>query len=161
RLHTALRSAAERERLWADLAGEAGRADDAIRDLIAVPADAVPFLKDRLRPVPAAVGQRVAQLINRLDSDRFAERQRTGIELEKLQDVAELALRKALAAPPSPEVRRRVERLLAKWDGRITSPDVLRAVRAVEVLEHINTPAARRVLETLAEGTPEARLTQE
>src|SRR5262249_17779621 len=48
RPRTALRSAAERERLWADLAGEAGRADDAIRDLIAVPADAVPFLKDRL-----------------------------------------------------------------------------------------------------------------
>jgi hypothetical protein len=34
-------------------------------------------------------------------------------------------------------------------------------VRAIEVLEHIGTPDANELLQTLATGAPEARLTQE
>jgi hypothetical protein len=37
----------------------------------------------------------------------------------------------------------------------------LRRDRALAVLERIGTPAAREFLQTLAEGMPEARLTQE
>jgi WD40 repeat protein len=41
------------------------------------------------------------------------------------------------------------------------SPDVLRQVRAVEVLEKIGTQPARRLLQKLAAGSQEARLTRE
>jgi hypothetical protein len=34
-------------------------------------------------------------------------------------------------------------------------------LRAVEVLEEIGTPAARKLLETLAKGAPAARITKE
>jgi hypothetical protein len=43
----------------------------------------------------------------------------------------------------------------------VRSPEVLRGVRAVEVLEQIDTTEGQRLLESLAQGTPEARLTQE
>jgi hypothetical protein len=41
------------------------------------------------------------------------------------------------------------------------SPEVPRGLRAVEVLERAGTPQARKVLKTLAAGTPRCRLTQE
>jgi hypothetical protein len=41
------------------------------------------------------------------------------------------------------------------------SPEGLRVLRTIEVLEHIANPEARQVLEQLAGGMPEARVTQE
>jgi hypothetical protein len=43
----------------------------------------------------------------------------------------------------------------------VRSPEIVRGVRAVEVLEQIDTMEGQRLLESLAQGTPEARLTQE
>jgi hypothetical protein len=63
------------------------------------------------------------------------------------------------AAPP--EVRRRVERLLARLKPPLPPGEKLRQVRAVETLELIGTPDAHRLLEELAAGEPAARLTQE
>jgi hypothetical protein len=96
-----------------------------------------------------------------LDSDQFAVRAKATTELEQWSELAEAALRKALADQPSLEVRRRVQLLLERLDGPITSPERLRAMRAVEVLEHIDTPEARRLLEQLARGAPAALLTKE
>ena len=53
------------------------------------------------------------------------------------------------------------EQVLAKLQGPATSLKQVRALRTVEVLEHIGTPEARKVLESLAKGTPEALLTSE
>jgi hypothetical protein len=51
-----------------------------------------------------------------------------------------------------------VEQLLE----RLKAPsESLRPFRALEVLEHLGTPEAQQVLESLAQGAPEARLTQE
>jgi hypothetical protein len=70
-------------------------------------------------------------------------------------------LRRALEAGPSPEVRRRLETLLAGPEGLARSAEDRRAVRAVAVLERLGTPAARQLLEALSRGAPAARLTQE
>jgi hypothetical protein len=71
------------------------------------------------------------------------------------------ALRQALAEKPSLEKRQRIERLIEKPHGPITRPETLRALRAVAVLQDIATPEAKQMLATLAQGAPEARLTQE
>ena len=64
-----------------------------------------------------------------------------------------------LAGKLPPEARRRVEILLADI-GRWPLP-TLQKVRAVQALELIGTARAREVLEKLAWGIPEARLTRE
>jgi hypothetical protein len=62
---------------------------------------------------------------------------------------------------PQPEAKWRINELLERLDRPEFSPGMLRAVRAVEALEHTNTPEARRLLEALAGGAPEARLTRD
>ncbi|HEV3260521.1 MAG TPA: WD40 repeat domain-containing protein [Gemmataceae bacterium] len=148
------------EELWTDLACEvAPTAWQAVCRLTAAPGQSVPFLQERLRPAAASDGQRIARLIADLDSGRFAVREGATRELEKLR--AEPALRRALASNPSAEVRLRIELLLEGYQKGGLSPDHLREARAVRVLEHLASPQARRVLQALAKGTPDARLTQD
>jgi WD40 repeat protein len=145
--------------LWDDLASrDAARAYASLWALADMPGRTVPFLKEHLRPIPADIGQRIARLIVDLDSKRFAVRQAAMKELEKLDDAAVPALRRGLADKLSLEAHRRVEVLLAKQVS--LSAEGLRALRAVEALEHIGTPGARQVLQALAKGLPEARLTR-
>src|SRR5262249_17684104 len=149
-------SAGEVRSAWDDLAGDAAGAYRAIGALAAAPDQAVPFLAERVKPAAAPDPKRVARLLARLDSARFADREQATRELEKLGRLVEPALRQTLAGRPSLEARRRIERLLKKLDlGEV------RAVRVVEVLEHASTPAARRLLAELAGGVPEARQTRE
>ena len=79
--------------------------------------------------------------------------------LEALGEVAEGRLRQLLAGNPSLECRRRAELLLAKSENAL-SPEQLRLIRAVVVLEWIGTTEARELLGTLAKGEPESRLTR-
>jgi hypothetical protein len=149
------------EELWNALGGNAGQAHAAIWELVAVPEQAVPLLQARLRPVSPVDAQRLQRLIAGLGDNHFAVREQATAELAGLGELAESALRKELAARPSVEVRRRLERLLDKLAAGVSSPDQLRGLRAIAVLEQIGAPSAREVLRRLARGAPEARLTQE
>jgi hypothetical protein len=75
-------------------------------------------------------------------------------------ELAEPALLQA-ATSADLELRRRGRRLLDKLTGPLPPGDRLREVRAVEVLELVGAPAAKRLLEELAAGEPAARLTLE
>jgi WD40 repeat protein len=150
--------AAERERLWADLASEdAAVAYRAVAALLGRPGQAVALL-GRLRPAEAVPAARLRRLVADLDDDQFAVRERATRELARLGYAAEGALRAALAGRPSPEVRQRVGRLLKQLGRR--RGERLRVLRGVEVLECLGTPAARRVLEQLAGGAAGALETQ-
>jgi len=140
--------------LWEDLAAaDPGRADRALRLLAAVPAQAVPLLRERLRPVAKPDAERVKRLVADLGSKQFTLRDRAARELERLGDRVETALQQALERGPSLEVRRRIEGLLARCaETAVPAPEPLRAFRALEVLERIGSAAPRRILETLAGG---------
>jgi hypothetical protein len=149
------------EILWADLAGaDAAKAYRAMCLLARSPSPAVKLMQRHLHPVPLVGPPCLAQLLQGLDSDQFTVREQASQELEKLGERAEPALRKALSDRPSAEVRRRVAALLERLD-LAQSPMRLRQLRAVEVLERLGNPEARQLLEALAKGAPEARLTQE
>jgi hypothetical protein len=146
---------------WQDMASDNGMtAFKAMKTLIQRGNRTVAFLKEELRPVPMP-GEQVAQFIKDLDSDQFVVRQKATEGLEKFGEVAAPALKKKLATNPSLETRQRIERLLDKMANNVLRAEVMQALRAVEVLEHIGTPEARQVLESLATGAEMARLTGE
>jgi hypothetical protein len=146
--------------LWTDLGSEdPSKVQGALWALVAAAEQSVPFLRNHLRPVARPDEERLARLTQDLDDDQLAVRRQAAKELPELGDTAEPALRRGLEGTPSLELRRRIEQLLARlaeW-----SPERLRALRAVEVLEQSGTTEARRLLQELARGAPAARLTQE
>jgi RNA polymerase sigma factor (sigma-70 family) len=149
---------------WRDLAGEdAARAYQALRRLATFPKETIAYLRERLRPDPAPDAQRLDRLLSDLDSDKYARRESAQQELAKLGDAVIAACRRTLERGPSLEARRRLEPLLAKlvreaWDP---SPERRRAFRAIELAERIGTPEARELLQFLAKGAAESRLTGE
>jgi WD40 repeat protein len=148
-------------RLWADLEqGDAKQAHLALAELIAAGEEAVAFLAGRLEPARRLPPEQLTHLLADLDSEEFERRDKATRELEKVADRIRPDLER-LRQSPSAELRRRVAQLLDEKNGAPPTADLLRSLRAVAVLEHIGTAAARDVLRRLAEGVPEARLTRE
>jgi hypothetical protein len=159
---TSVRSDEERATAWTDLGSrDAARAWAAVGALKAAPDDGLALLRERLRPARPADPRATARLIADLDDDEFEVREKASKELGELCESVEPALREALEANPSAEVRQRVEALLEIVQNPTPPPNRLHELRALEALERIGTPAARDLLRTLADGAPAARLTQE
>jgi WD40 repeat protein len=153
---------ADPEQCWKALADDdAKAANRAVWQLAKMPARSLPLLSERVRPVPRVAAGRIRRLIADLDDDDFDVRARATAALQELGDVAEPALRKAVRQSASEEVRRRAEDLLTKLAAPVPPAAQLRLLRALAVLEAVGTAEARRLLESLADGEPEARLTQE
>ncbi len=141
------------EQMWSDLAAtDAARGDQAIWALVFSPKQCLPLLKERVLAKPAPAEQ-AAKLIADLDSETFAVRQKAAKALDDLGEAAEAAVRKALGSNPALEVRERLEQFLKKRDT-----EVIRRLRAIEVLEQIGTAEARQVLDALAKGSTNPRV---
>jgi WD40 repeat protein len=147
------------ERLWADLADrDATRAHRAVWRLAARPGMAE-FLVNRLPPVPRLDAAWLRRRLAELGSENFSAREEAERALAAAGDAAAPALREARHKTHDLEQRLRLDRLLGRLDP--LSPQWLRQRRAVFALEARGTAEARRLLVRLAEGLPEARLTQE
>jgi WD40 repeat protein len=155
-------SSRELEAAWAGLKNaDAGSAFQSMGVLVRVPGQSVSLLKDHLHPVAPADPGTLKRLIADLDSDHFETRQKATAELIDLDTLAEEPVRKVLDGNPSPEARRRLDGLLRGLEDGVRSAEVLRALRALEVLEQVASPEAKQVLQDLAKGLPHARLTRE
>jgi hypothetical protein len=99
-------------------------------------------LKARVRPL--AVGPThgdLDRIFTDLDSDAFKIREKASRELAAFGVSAVPGVRERLKRRPSAEVRRRAAAFLDQFDPAELSP-----LRAVELLEHIGTPAAKELL---------------
>jgi WD40 repeat protein len=153
--------AADLEQRWQALAEEdAEKAWAALLDLVDAPRDAVPFLKDRLKPTVRADAKRVQALIGQLDDLQFKVRNQAAQELLQLGEQIVPVVDKALAANPPLETKQRLEDLRGILTGTVLQGERLRAYRAVEVVELIGTAEARQLLQALADGAPDALLTK-
>jgi len=149
-------------RLWDDLAGaDAVKAYQAIWSLADVGPQAIRFFEEHLPPAAAADPKKVERLIKDLYSDGFGIRDKANKELEKLGELADPALERALGSNPPLEVKKRLEKLLRRQLLPTSDPKRLRSIRSVEALEHIRTPEAQKLLQKLARGAPAAWLTQD
>jgi WD40 repeat protein len=152
---------ADRAAAWADLASaDAGKAYRAVLALVADPG-CDDFLGDRLKPAAAIPAGEVARLVAALNDPEFATRERATAALVALGEAVDADLRAALGGDLSVEQRKRVREVLARRELTVTDPELLRALRAVEVLGRSGSPAARSVLARLAGGAPGDRLTRE
>jgi WD40 repeat protein len=125
------------------------------------PERSLPFLKQELQPVKLTVPP-IPKLLEDLGHRRYAIREKAAQELEKVAETIEPVLREALAKKPeSLEVFLRLRGLLDKVPHDPPSAQRLRQMRAVEMLERMDVPASRQILEALARGAPEAWLTRE
>jgi hypothetical protein len=157
--------AGELESYWTDLGnGDPGKGFKAVWALTGDPAQSLPFVRKRLegaKPPGALTAAEITRLIADLDANEFAVREKASAALEKAGAQVIEPLKRVLEKPPSLEVKRRATRILRKINPGEMSPEELRVLRGVQVLESIGTPQARKVLETFARGAPGLRLTEE
>jgi len=147
---------------WANLTGpDAARAYASAWRLAAFPGQTVPILREHLKPVMDVDTRRIAQMIADLDSEHYAVRVKARQWLQQHDEVAETALREVLRTVPTLEVRRQVDDLLRDFENKAPPRERLLAIRGTAVLECIGSSEARQVLDTLARGASEARLTRE
>jgi hypothetical protein len=158
--HRALKATVSKEqlhRLWDDLGSDdAARAYQAMRALCSHPRETAGCLREQMPPVPTVPAAWIAQRIAELDNNSFSVRESAMRELEKKGEAVEAALRKAQQNRPSPEVQRRLNRLLKNLDR-----ETLQFLRGLEVLEHLRTPEAKRVLQSISSGMASARRARE
>jgi hypothetical protein len=112
-------------------------------------------------PVKEEDVAQVRAWIDDLESDKFKVRETATAALAKLGEFAEHQLEKVLTGNPTLEMRHRVEVLLHKLNKPTLSPQRLQQERALLVLQWVRTAEAKRLLEALAQGAPEAWLTQQ
>ncbi len=135
---------------WDELgAADPAKARPALWELVAGADGSVSFLGDRVAPVAAPNPTRLARLLADFDDDDFETRQRASAGLQRLGEGAASAVRQALEQSPSAEARRRMRQALDAWDAAAPDGPTARQLRAVEALEHVGSPAARALLETM------------
>jgi RNA polymerase sigma factor (sigma-70 family) len=129
--------------------------------LAAAPAEAVPFLRTRLRPAPVPGDADLDRLVRQLDAEAFEDREKASAELERFGPNAVAGVKARLEKVTSKEVRARLSRFLGRYEGPEPSPYHLRFVRGVAVLEALGRADARSLLAELAKGPADDVLARE
>jgi len=145
----------DQQKVWAELRDpDAARALAVIHQLAAQP-QTVPWLAERLlKQVVMPDPDQVRELIEKLDSAKFNEREKATEQLTQLGNTATPALREALNSGVSAEVRRRLQGILEKSHeaGGLDGLS-LQAIRGIETLEIMGTTKALQALRQVGTRT--------
>jgi WD40 repeat protein len=156
---------AQAKELWNDLAStDSQRAFNAVLSLANDPVRALAYFEKQLEPVkppPNVEGKQIARWIEDLDSDSFDVREEATRKLKQAGVAADEALRLTLKTAPSLEAKNRIETLLNNLERQELTADELQQIRALQVLEMINSPQTRSLVAKLAKGDRAAVLTRE
>jgi HEAT repeat protein len=148
---------------WAHLAKDDSKA--AYRTLwsLVEAKNSISFLEKNLRPIQEPNYKRIDSVILDLNNNDFLIRESAMKELEKLGEIAEPSLRRALMESSSAESKRRLTVLLDDITNHEMPPadETLRGLRSIEILERIGTPQAIQLMSRLSKGAQRGRLTQE
>jgi len=164
RLAGAALKAEQLDACWKHLAGDGAEAFQAVWTLTGVPAQTLPLFRKTLKPavdLEPPKKERAVKLVRDLGHRRFNVREAAARELAGMGEGAIPLLKKALEGEPSLDLQRRAADVLDVLTGATPTPEMVQALRAVEVLEHIGTTEARELLQRLADGLPGARLTED
>jgi hypothetical protein len=144
---------------WIDLGNtDAEKSFRAMGQFVATPEQTLPLFRKRFKPI-LDLQIRALQLIARLEAAKYAERRRAMAGLEELGELALPTVRHVLGTNPPLETRLRLEQFERRYER---TENVLRfsarlqILRAIEVLEAVGTPPARKLLGCLAAGLPTA-----
>jgi RNA polymerase sigma factor (sigma-70 family) len=144
------------EAAWRDLGGidlpAVFRASTTLRLDIG---QALRLFRSDVRTIPEVSKTRLNKLVQDLDDDDFAVRQKASRELALLGSLARDVLEEAVRKAPSLEVKRRAADLL-----ETIRPGVRRVVRLVALLAESDDPQARALLRELSRGAGEAEETR-
>lgn len=145
---------------WAGLASEdAAKAFRAI-DRLSIDR-AVPFLREKLKPLGKASAAHIEKLIADLASRDPNTSAGAASELERIGLEAEVPITNASRFAKTPETRAKAQGILDALRGIPESPDLIRNIRAMTALENIAGPGARELLEAFAAGPSGSRETAE
>jgi RNA polymerase sigma factor (sigma-70 family) len=150
------------ESAWNDLATrEAAQSFKSEGRFLAVPADTVKFFDEKIKPVEKVDPKLIQRWLADLGSDAFAVRETASKELDKFGHQARPYLEEAMKSAKSAEVRERVKKILEQQQAAVITPEQLRQLRAVGVLEQIGDGESKSLLKKWANGPAGAMLTME
>jgi WD40 repeat protein len=147
------------DRLWLEMGAPPNRAYGIVWALMAHPDRAIEVLTMRLQKDEGASDKEIRELITNLSSAKFVQRDTAMRRLKAIGTRSLPALEESLKKSPDLETTRRIQELLRTVETTLT-PETLRDLRGMQVLEMIGTPAARKLLAEVASGDPGAGKTR-
>src|SRR5439155_18220942 len=109
----------------------------------------------------APSAKELAPLIEDLGAKEFAKREAAQKRLRGYGQTIAASMRETINGANA-EQKRRLNQIIAEWNSVASrTPEEIRAIRCVHVLDRVKTPEARRLLEECACGAASAILTKE
>jgi WD40 repeat protein len=155
-----LRRESNLNELWNQLDGEADLFPQLASQFLARPTESLKLLEGKLMPATPLSPQEITRALDSLYSRRFSAREKAQRTLEQFGPQAIPSIRNAFETASEEDIRNRLQQILDRSDSPHQSGDRLRLLRSIEILERLNSPESRTLLQKLSQGDPEALQTR-